>query len=62
MDAPLDKLPNQPKLGYLNKNDLQHEWESIQFMLDQGAYTSRSEIERACNRLVEIEELLDATT
>lgn len=57
-DAPISKLPNKRNLR-VTRGDLQHEWENIQFMLDQGVYVSRHQIELAVNRQAEIEALLD---
>lgn len=57
-DAPIAKLPTKRDLR-LTRGNLQHEWENLQFCLDQGAYTSRTQIEIAVNRMCEIEALLD---
>lgn len=58
LDQPLSKLPDTKEL-VKGKNELWEEWQNLQYGLDQGAYTTRAQIEKAAARMIEIEEIIE---
>lgn len=56
-DLPIKKLANSPTIA--SNSALQDEWLEIQFALDQGAFSTTAQIDRAIERQAEIEAIMD---